>query len=282
MDGAAARIWSSLSGLVAAHHAGVAGKAGRQGRGRVHDGFLRSLSEVRRAGAARRRHAHPVRVQASACAGWRAVRGLRLRSVRWGARRCGAASAPRAAVAAGFALGAAVEVVDLLGRERHAVDGLAVLLVVVVAQPADDVDVRALAQVLGGVLGLLAPQRPLDRGGLLLALLARTAPGVADGGQHGLGDLAFAAVDEFELDGAGQVRVTLDDLNVGHGDLLVESDQPGPGPGSLKTDPLARTSSLPPTGGRGVGMAPSLTGRGWGWVVFFSSRSSEPVSRPTA
>jgi hypothetical protein len=40
-------------GLVATHHAGVAGKAGRQGRGRVHDGFLRSLNEVRRAGAAR-------------------------------------------------------------------------------------------------------------------------------------------------------------------------------------------------------------------------------------
>ena len=31
-----------------------------------------------------------------------------------------------------------------------------------------------------------------------------------------LGDLALAAVDEFELDGARQVRVTLDDLNVGH------------------------------------------------------------------
>lgn len=30
----------------------------------------------------------------------------------------------------------------------------------------------------------------------------------------------------------------------------------------FKMDPLARTSSLPPTGGRGVGMAPSLTGRG--------------------
>ncbi len=33
---------------------------------------------------------------------------------------------------------------------------------------------------------------------------------------------------------------------------------------------------LPPTGGRGVGMAPSLTGRGWGWVVFFAA---EAVSR---
>ena len=28
-------------------------------------------------------------------------------------------------------------------------------------------------------------------------------------------------------------------------------------------------------------MAPSFTGRGWGWVGFLSSRSSEPVSRPT-
>ena len=33
---------------------------------------------------------------------------------------------------------------------------------------------------------------------------------------------------------------------------------------------------LPPTGGRGVGMAPSLTGRGWGWVVFLAA---EAVSR---
>lgn len=33
---------------------------------------------------------------------------------------------------------------------------------------------------------------------------------------------------------------------------------------------------LPPTGGRGVGMAPSLTGRGWGWVGFFAA---EAVSR---
>ena len=45
---------------------------------------------------------------------------------------------------------------------------------------------------------------------------------------------------------------------------------------ALKTDPLARTSSLPPTGGRGVGMAPSLTGRGWGWVGFLAA---EAVSR---
>ena len=33
---------------------------------------------------------------------------------------------------------------------------------------------------------------------------------------------------------------------------------------------------LPPTGGRGVGMAPSLTGRGWGWVGFYAA---EAVSR---
>ena len=124
-------------------------------------------------------HAHPMRVQASACAGWRALRGLRgWRPVRLlGAAARSAALGAVATVAAGFALGAAVEVVDLLGRERHAVDGLAVLLVVVVAQPADDVDVRALAQVLGGVLGLLAPQRPLDRGGLLLAAVAANRAG---------------------------------------------------------------------------------------------------------
>ena len=120
---------------------------------------------------------HPVRVQASACAGWRALRGLRVLAAGAAGRSPLLRGRPLvgavATVAAGFALGAAVEVVDFLGRERHAVDGLAVLLVVVVAQPADDVDVRALAQVLGGVLGLLAPQRPLDRGGLLLALPRR-------------------------------------------------------------------------------------------------------------
>ena len=44
----------------------------------------------------------------------------------------------------------------------------------------------------------------------------------------------------------------------------------------LKTDPFARTSSLPPTGGRGVGTAPSLTGRGGGWV---ESNAAEAMSR---
>ena len=153
--------------------------------------------------------------------------------------RCGLLAAARgrhalcalATVAAGFALGAAVEVVDLHGRERHAVDGLAVLLVVVVAQAADDVDVGALAQVLGRVLGLLAPQRPLDRGRLFLTAVAAAAPGVADRGQHALGNLAFAAVDEFELDGARQVRVTLDDLYVGHDQSPCVREQPGHRPG---------------------------------------------------
>jgi integrase len=115
-----------------------------------------------------------------------------------------------------------------MGVARRNRYGLAVLLVVVVAQPADDVDVRALAQVLGRVLGLLAPQRPLDRGGLFLAVVAAAAPGVADRGQHRLGDLAFAAVDEFELDGPGQVRVTLDDRNVCHDDLQSKATSRAP------------------------------------------------------
>ena len=47
--------------------------------------------------------------------------------------------------------------------------------------------------------------------------------------------------------------------------------------GFLKTDPFARTSSLPPTGGRGVGTASSLTGRGGRWVGF--SSAAEAVSQ---
>ena len=46
--------------------------------------------------------------------------------------------------------------------------------------------------------------------------------------------------------------------------------------------PSARTFSFPPTGGRRVGTGPSFRGRGGGWVVFSRSRSSAPVSRPTA
>ena len=48
----------------------------------------------------------------------------------------------------------------------------------------------------------------------------------------------------------------------------------------LKTDPLARTSSLPPTGGRGVGTAPSLTGRGGGWVGFFAAEAVSQFPGP--
>ena len=73
------------------------------------------------------------------------------------------------ALAPRLRIGPAVEVVDLPGREGQAVDRLAVLLVGVVAQAADDVDVRALTQVLGRVLGLVAPQRPLDSRGFLFA-----------------------------------------------------------------------------------------------------------------
>ena len=48
----------------------------------------------------------------------------------------------------------------------------------------------------------------------------------------------------------------------------------------FKMDPLARTSSLPPTGGRGVGMAPSLTGRGWGWVGFLAAEAVSQFPGP--
>lgn len=46
---------------------------------------------------------------------------------------------------------------------------------------------------LGRVLDLLAPQRTLECGGLLLALVARAAPAVAYGGQCRLDHLAVAA-----------------------------------------------------------------------------------------
>jgi hypothetical protein len=165
---------------------------------------------------------------------------------------------------AGFALGPAVEVVNLIDGKGQPIDLDSVaVLVLVVAHAPDNIHVRAFAQVLGGVLGLLAPPRPLDRGGFFFALLAAAAAGVADGGQHRFGELALTPVDEFELDGTGQVRVALDDLNVGHDGTPCVSDQPDPDAGSTKTDPLARTPSLPPTGGRGVGRAPSL-GKGWG------------------
>jgi len=75
-------------------------------------------------------------------------------------------------------IGLAVQVVDLVDGEALAVDvGAFGVLVVVVAQVADDVDVAALAQEGRGVLGLPAPGRPLDGGGLFFALLKDIAPG---------------------------------------------------------------------------------------------------------
>jgi hypothetical protein len=47
-------------------------------------------------------------------------------------------------------------------------------------------------------------------------------------GQHGLGDLARAAVDEFELDGPGQMRATLDDRNFCHDDLRLRATSRAP------------------------------------------------------
>jgi hypothetical protein len=129
-------------------------------------------------------------------------------------------------------VGLAVQVVDLVDGEAQPVDvGAFGVLVVVVAQVADDVDVAALAQKGRGVLGLTAPGGPLDGGGLLFALLARSAVGVADGAEVGPGDLAVAAVDPVQPDGAGQVCVALFDSYECHGELLAETDLPGPGPG---------------------------------------------------
>src|SRR5574337_1407530 len=118
---------------------------------------------------------------------------------RWPARRGTALLRRRARLTAqrfGFGLG--VEVVDLLGGEGHRVDRLAVALVVVVLHPADHVDVAALGQVLRGVLGLLAPQGPQDRGRLLAAVVQRTLAGVADRGQRGLAHGTVAALDGMQ------------------------------------------------------------------------------------
>lgn len=147
-------------------------------------------------------------------------------------------------MAARLAPSTTVEVVNLLGRKSQTVDDVAVLFVVVVAQAAGDVAMRTLAQVLDQVLGLLAPQRPLNRSGPLFALISAAASDVADCGQHALGDLALATVDEFELDRASEVRVMLDDLKVCRDLSKSEIDQPGPDLDSLTTDPLARTPSL--------------------------------------
>jgi len=97
----------------------------------------------------------------------------------------------------------------------------------VVAHPSDHVDVAALAQELGGVLGLHAPQRPQDRGGLLFSGLTAAPTHVADGGELGLGNGAVAAVDLFEPDIAGEMRIALDDQYMGHGMTPHEHDRPG-------------------------------------------------------
>ena len=211
----------------------------------------------------------PVGVRCGPCGCW---------WVRWGG--CGWITGTLTR-AAGFAFGLAVEVVDFVHGERQPVDlDPVVVLVVVVAHPADDVHVRTLAQVLGGVFGLLGPQRPLDRGGFLGPLFAAAPAAVADGGQHRLGDLAFATVDEFELDGRCQVRVTLDDLNVGHGETPCKSDQPDPDPGSSKLIlSLGLPRSRPRAGGGWARPLPSGRGGGWGHLA---ARNSEPVTWPTA
>src|SRR3990167_3448175 len=190
----------------------------------------------------------------------------------WG-RLCPAITCP-----AGLALGLAVEVVDFVHREGQPVDlGPVAVLVVVVAHPPDDVHVRALAQVLGRVLGLLGPQRPLDGGGFFGPLFATAPAAVADGGQHRLGDLAFAPVDEFELDGTGQVRVTLDDLNIGHGETPCKSDQPDPDPGSSKPILLlGLPRSRPRAGGGWAWALPSGRGGGWAFPLQHETVSQSP------
>src|ERR1035441_9624116 len=95
------------------------------------------------------------------------------------------AQAPR------LGLGLAVEVVDLLAGEGEGVDHLSVLvLVVVVLQAPDDVDAAALAEVLGSVVGLLAPQGPQDRRDLVIPALA--LPDVGHDDHGALGDEAFS------------------------------------------------------------------------------------------
>src|ERR1019366_2916337 len=96
--------------------------------------------------------------------------------------------------------------------ERDAVDHLSVLvLVVVVLEASDDVDAATLAEVLGGVLGLLAPEGPQDRRDLVLPALALTDVGQDDHGA--LGDEAFSTLDLVQLDGCGKTGVSLLDAN---------------------------------------------------------------------
>jgi hypothetical protein len=124
----------------------------------------------------------------------------------------------------GPALG--VEVVDLLDRERQPVDGFSILLEVVVAHATDHVDVASLAEILGRVLRLRAPQRPQDRGRLLLTRFAAAPAHVADGSELRLGHQTTAAVDLFEPDVASEMRVALNDQHMGHVSLLA-IDRPG-------------------------------------------------------
>ena len=120
--------------------------------------------------------------------------------------------APGVGRPAGLGVCLAVEVVDLLAGEREAVHLAALAVGVdVVLQPADHVDVAAPVEVLGRVLGLLAPERPLDRRDLVV--LARAAPGVGDDDHRALADRAFAALDLVELDGGGETAVALFDAN---------------------------------------------------------------------
>jgi hypothetical protein len=164
--------------------------------------------------------------------------------------------------AARITLATAVEVVDLLGREVEAVDGHAVLVVVVVPEAADDVDAAALAEVAGSVLACL-PQTVqriavASLSPLRTPLLMTTTVPLASGPSR---VLTWSTVTS-----GGQTAVPLFDPHVGHVLLLMAGSKGGgfrtpcpavPGP------PFARTSSLPPTGGRGVGRAPS-GGKGWG------------------
>ena len=124
----------------------------------------------------------------------------------------------------------------------------------------------ALAEVLGGVLGLLAPEGPLDRGGLLLALVARAAAAVADRGQRRLGDLAVAALDVVEPDrcrpGARCVCSTRTNAMMCSSCSRRRASR-APCPGSFLIHLLL--GLLAPAHGRaGGGHGPFPHGKGWG------------------
>src|SRR6476469_4520198 len=85
------------------------------------------------------------------------------------------------------------------------------LLVVVVLDPADDVDPASFAEVLGRGLGLLAPEGPEDRGDLFLPLGAAALPDVGDGDGGALAERAVLALDDIKPDPCGQTGVSLFD-----------------------------------------------------------------------